>query len=62
LTERLETLYVGVFPYAEQISLKDSGGKSTPFSYLRKSKVTLIEKDSRKSESIPGKYYLNIWF
>ena len=36
-----------------------SGGKSTQLSYLSKSKDTLIENDSSKSESHPVKYYLS---
>jgi hypothetical protein len=32
---------------------KDSGGKSIQLSYLSKSKDTLIEHDSSKSESYP---------
>ena len=37
----------------------NSGGKSTQLSYLSKSKDTLIENDSNKSESHPVKYYLS---
>ena len=36
-----------------------SGGKSTQLSYLSKSKYTLIENDSSKSESRPVNYYLS---
>ena len=36
-----------------------SGGKSTQLPYLSKSKDTLIENDSSKSESHPVKYYLS---
>jgi hypothetical protein len=39
--------------------LSASDGKRTQLSYLGKSKDTLIENDSSKSESHPGKYYLN---
>jgi hypothetical protein len=47
--------------------MKSSGGKSTKSSYLSKSKYTLIENDSSKSESQPGKILLEykckrIWF
>jgi hypothetical protein len=35
------------------------GGKSTQLSYLSKSKYTLVENDSSKSESHPVKYYLS---
>ena len=36
-----------------------SGGESTQLSYLRKSKDSLIENESSKSESQPVKYYLS---
>ena len=36
-----------------------SGGKSAQLSYLSKSKDTLTENDSSKSESHPVKYYLS---
>ena len=36
-----------------------SDGKSTQLSYLSKSKDTLIENDSSKSESHTVKYYLS---
>ena len=35
------------------------GGKSTQLSHLSKSKDTLTENDSSKSESHPVKYYLS---
>jgi hypothetical protein len=36
-----------------------SGGKNTQLSYLSKSKDTLIQNDSSKSESHPVKYCLS---
>ena len=41
------------------ILLPSSGGKSTQLSYLSKSKDTLKENDSTKSESHPVKCYLS---
>ena len=40
-------------------SLTTSGGTSILLSYLSKSKDTLIENNSSKSESHPVKYYLS---
>ena len=46
-------------PAEHQNQQKRSGGKSTQFSFLNKSKDTLKENDSSKGESHPVKYYLS---
>ena len=45
--------------YLVGFSLLSSGGKSIQLSYLSNNKETLIENDSRKSESHSVKFYLS---